>query len=98
MVPTFRRARSSANHTEPSGPQCPAVRMYSRFPSVTLNPAEQRPAVERMGWAPLRRVVKVPSVRSMRTKPPMPSATPVSSDQSSDETVLSPRTTTSLDR
>lgn len=42
--------------------------------------------------------MKAPSVRSMRTKPPMSEATSVSLDQSSRETVLSPRTTTSFDR
>lgn len=88
----------SENHTDPCGPQCPAVRMNSRCPSVTLNPAEQRPAVDSTGSPPASRVVKAPSTRSMRTKSPMPSATSVRSDQSSSDTVLSPRTTTWFDR
>ncbi|CAM5344238.1 hypothetical protein SFUMM280S_06155 [Streptomyces fumanus] len=72
--------------------------MKSRSPSVTLNPAEHRPAADRMGSAPFSRGVNTPSVRFIRTNPPMPSATRVSRDQSPGETVLSPRTTTSLAR
>lgn len=64
--------------------------------AVTLKPAEQRPPVERRASAPFSRVVNVPSVRSMRTESPMPSASVVMRDQSEAETVLSARTTTSL--
>jgi hypothetical protein len=72
--------------------------MKSLWPLVTLKPAEQRPPVDRIGCAPLRRGVKVPSVRSMRTKPPIPWATFVIAAQSDAETVPSPCTTTSLVR
>ncbi len=98
VVPICRSPAPSPNQTEPVGPQWPAVSTKSLVPSVTLNPAEQRPAVDRIGSAPFRRVVKVPPVRSVRTNPPMLSATPVSRDQSDPETVRSPRTTTSFAR
>lgn len=71
--------------------------MKSFSPSVTLKPIEQRPPVPKMGWAPLSRIVYVPSVRSIRTDPPISSARSVRLAQSFLETVLSARTTTSLE-
>ncbi len=85
-----------ANQIDPTGPQCPAVRMKSSCPFVTLKPAEQRPPVDRMGCAPLIRVVNLPCVRCISTEAPSPFATFVIADQPAVETELSASTSTLL--
>lgn len=97
MVPTWPPPCSFWNQVVPTAPQCPAVSTKLSWPLVTLKPAEQRPLPLKMAEAPFSLGVKEPAVRSICTKPPIPSATSDNSDQSVAETVLSACTTTLLD-